>query len=405
MASAILSDTAPAATATSTRALRRLASLVFVQMLCATMIAPSIRPLFALHHGGREGPMHAFMGVNMLGAIAGALWVGRLLARGRPAHRLLSVLAGLDALLLVGVALPLPTGVVLALRAVEGLAHVGAATALVVTMAGDRATTDRRRAMGLAGAAIMFAVATGSALGGALLWLHPTAPFFAGAALAASIALAAPHVSELRVAAPRPAAPRRGFPRRLTSSIAAAFVSRFTIGCLVVTFALFAHRAHGLSDAAVGGLYALLTYPFALLTYPAARLTARVGRAPMLLGGGLVYGGALGALALAPTWALPICMLVAGAGSAALFAAILCHAASGTADERANGMAWVNAAGALGMLLGPAFAGILSAVLRARIGVETSHRVVIVAAAASIVLWAAPSLASLLARRRRRPQA
>ena len=46
-----------------------LIAAVFLQMLPATLLAPAIRPLFAELHGGAEGPMHAFMSLNMLGAI------------------------------------------------------------------------------------------------------------------------------------------------------------------------------------------------------------------------------------------------------------------------------------------------------------------------------------------------
>ena len=46
----------------------RLAVLIFVQMLPATLLTPAVRPLFAGLHGGAEGPMHAFMSLNMIGA-------------------------------------------------------------------------------------------------------------------------------------------------------------------------------------------------------------------------------------------------------------------------------------------------------------------------------------------------
>src|SRR5689334_9882525 len=84
-----------------------LVAAVFLQMLPATLLAPAIRPLFAEFHGGAEGPMHAFMSLNMLGAILTTPLVARLVssANANRSARWLMTLAGLDAVLLVVVSL------------------------------------------------------------------------------------------------------------------------------------------------------------------------------------------------------------------------------------------------------------------------------------------------------------
>lgn len=372
-------------------------------MLPATLVAPAIRPLFAAQHGGAEGPMHAFMAVNMVGAaVAAPLLAGWARRRGS-ARGLLVGLAAADAALLVAVSLPLPVALVLGLRTLEGAAHVGAATLLLARMSTVGRVVGQGRAMGLAGGAIMLAVATGSGLGGLLVGLGPAAPFGAGALLAGLVAAAVARRPadrwRLEPSAVRRRLPR--LPRALWPAVSLAFVARFTVGCLVVTFALFAHGVHGLSDASVGGLYALLTYPFALATYPAARLGERLPRACLMGGGAVAYAASIAGLGFVDAAWLPALMLSAGLGSAAIFASILCDASEHAGPEgRSAAMAWVNAAGCLGMVAGPAVAGITSAALRASHGAAFGQRAVFLVAAGSVTLWLALSLRHIATRAR-----
>jgi len=374
---------------------RWLALLVFFQMLPATLVAPAIRPLFAQHHAGREGAMHAFMAINMLGGLLVAPWLGTLAdRRGRP-RWLLSLLAAVDAALLLLLAAPLPTGTVLALRFAEGAAHVGAATLLLAEAAAYRRQLGDGRAMGMAGAGIMAAIASGSAVGGFAVGFDPRAPFWLAAALSSGVALTVWR-SGAPGAAPAPAAgadrrrARLELVRRLGAPLAAAFVERFAVGCVIVTFALFAHTAHGLSDSAVGYHFALLTLPFALLTYPAGRLSDSVPRAAVMAVGALVYGFALMALGQAETPLLAWVMAAAGCGAACIFAPTLCYAASlAGPEQRGRAMALVNAAGCLGMLLGPAAAGITSALFRTSDDPLSGYRAVFGLAGIGVLTWLA----------------
>jgi len=370
----------------------RLAATIFLQMLPATLLVPAIRPLFATLHGGHEGAMHAFMALNMLGGILAAPWAGRLADRALRPRRLLAALTAADALLLVLVAAPLPTALVLSLRVLEGAAHVSAATLLLTEAAALRRVLGDGRVMGLAGAATMLAIALGSAFGAIAVKVDPRAPFVVASALAALVsAVAFAH----RVPATRrgdrvtcPPTPAAGLLRALVFPVTAAFVERFTIGCIVVTFALFAHRAHGLSDSAVGTLFTFLTLPFALLTYPIGRLSDRVPRSALLAGGSALYGTCLALLGRVPSAGLPWVMGLAGCACAMVFAPTLCYAATlaGSA-ARGRAMSLVNAAGCLGMLLGPAAAGIISAVERAKGDPVAGYRAVFVFAGLSVWAW------------------
>jgi MFS family permease len=385
----------------------RLALLVFAQMLPATLVAPAIRPLFAALHGGREGPMHAFMALNMLGGLVAAPVLGRLADRLRRPRRLLFACAALDAVLLVALAAPLPTSLVLALRVLEGGAHIGAASLLMAEAASLARARGDGRAMGLAGAALMMAIALGSGLGGLLVGLDVRALFWAGSLVSAAVALAAVSSPALpsAVASPRAEGPTRLALLRehplLLLPVSSAFVGRFSVGCLIVTVSLFCHRVHGLSDRAVGGMFTLLTLPFALAMYPAARLTDVISRAAVLASGAALYAALLLCLPFLPAPLLPPAMLVMGLASAMIFAPTLCYAATlGGPNRRAGSMALVNAGSCLGMLLGPMVAGIVTAAMKARGMQLAGYRAVFLVAGFSVLAWLAVAAPALWRQRR-----
>lgn len=370
-----------------------LMAAVFLQMLPATLLAPAIRPLFARFHGGVEGPMHAFMSLNMLGAILITPLIARLVSSGsaRTSARWLMTLAGLDALLLLVVSLPLGTPLILFLRTLEGAAHLGAATLLLARAAAYKPLVGAGRAMGMAGGAVMLAIAFGSGLGGMLVGVSTQLPFVVGAGLSLLVALAAPflYASTLPPETHQPRATSLSWREPdVLGPLSAAFVERFTVGLIIVTFALFATKTHGLSDRSIGLLYSMLMLPFALLMYPASRMGDRVPRAVLLGAGALVYGGAITSLALVPKAFLPLSMICAGVASSFMYGTVLCYAATLVPSQsRGRMMAWVNTAGALGMLLGPICGGILVALGRDGADPMSAYRNVFYLAGAVCAAW------------------
>lgn len=371
---------------------RTLALVVFAQMLPATLLGPAVRPLFATLHGGDEGAMHAFLSLGMVGALIGAPLAGRLLDRHpERARTLLACLAGTDAFLLLGLCLPAPTGVVLALRTLEGGVHVAGSTLVLGASARLASETLDRRAVPLAGAALLAAVALGNLLGGALARVAVPLPFVVGAALSAGIALyATMGMSELSAPAPaRPPEVLEPLPwAALRVPLGAAFVERFAVGCTVVSFSLLAHEVHHLDDRAVGGLYALMTTSFALTMYPAGRRVARGGANVSFAGGAALYGIALVVLALGRTAWLAPAMILAGVSSAPLYAAALGVVVDrAPAGARARAMAAFHAAGCAGMLVGPALAGITSALVRHHVDGPERHRAALLLGALGVWGW------------------
>lgn len=367
-----------------------LALLIAAQMLPATLISPAIRPLFATWHGGAEGPMHAFMALNMLGGVLSAPFLARLGNRLQRPMRLASALAASNALLMWAMAQPLPTAAILGLRVLDGAAHISASTLLMLEAAKYKPVLGSGRAMGLAGGGIMLAIAFGSGIGGVLLEISITAPFFAGAVLSAFVGALLFLRPTLQSQEPSRPAHGRLSPWRLVAPISAAFVERFSIGCLIVTFSLFAHRGHGLTDSAIGMLFAAFTVPFALLMYPIGRLTDSLPRSMMLAVGGVTYATSLAALGYSPTDTLWIPMFVGGCASALMFSPTLSYVVSLTEPaSRGRAMAWVNAAGCLGMLLGPAAAGATSSAFASSGDPLTRYRAVFWLAAATVAVWTA----------------
>ena len=222
--------------------------------------------------------------------------------------------------------------------------------------------------MGLAGGAVMLAIAFGSGVGGMLVGESPRLPFLVGASLSAIVALCAPLLYSKTLPAEKSATDSTGLSLRephVLGPLSAAFIERFTVGLIIVTFALFATRSHGLSDRSVGLLYSMLMLPFALLMYPASRLGDRVPRATLLGGGALLYGSAIASLGVVPSEWLPLSMIVAGAASSLMYGTVLCYAATLVPpSQRGRMMALVNTAGAFGMLLGPVCGGLIVALGR-----------------------------------------
>ena len=370
-----------------------LVAAVFLQMLPSTLLAPAIRPLFAQFHGGVEGPMHLFMSLNMLGGILTTPFIARLAssAASSTSAAWVSVLAGIDAVLLGAVSLPLATPLVLVIRFVEGAAHLGAATLLLSRAAAYKPLVGAGRAMGMAGGAVMFAIAFGSGAGGMLVGIDTRLPFLVGAVLSATVALAAPLLYRSTLPKEEAATPQTMPSLRspeVFGPLSAAFVERFTVGLIIVTFALFATRAHGLTDRSVGLLYSMLLLPFALLMYPASRLGDRFPRAVLLSFGSLMYGVSITSLAVVPASWLWASMIAAGVSSSLVYGTVLCYAATLVpAESRGRMMALVNTAGALGMFAGPLTGGLLIAFFRDPSEPLAAYRMVLMIAGASCVVW------------------
>ena len=206
-------------------------------------------------------------------------------------------------MLLLALTAPLPFGLFMALRFLEGAAHIAALSTLLGIAGRARPESQRGRVMGLVGGGITLGVAIGAPIGGVIGRENPLIPLYAGSALVALAAMVAwralkePHGGAERASAAEISSALRANPL-LLAPLAFAFVDRFTVGFYTTTFSLFLSRIHGMSPPRIGLLMALLMLPFGLLSYPFGRLAERWSRVAMMSLGSLVYGVGTAAVGL-----------------------------------------------------------------------------------------------------------
>jgi len=345
-----------------------LVALPFLTMLASMIVVPSIRPMFAARGAG-DGSMQAFISLGMLGAVLGTPLIARIADRTARPRRLACALAAADALLIGACALSLPVAVVLVLRTLQGACNVGLLSILMVRAARDADGVSTRTGLGAAGAAVTFAVALGPALGGILGTLGWHVPFFAATALnlivTVGVTRLGAHARRPEMASPPPRVIGSTGHPLLSVPLVMAFIERFTVGCFIVSFAVYARETLGLTDRGASLRLTLFVAPFAMAMLPMWWIAARWSRATLLGVGAFAYGVSLLLLAVTRGASLDLSLIACGISSAMMYAPALSYA--GAASPRGGAtttMGLFHAAGCLGMMLGPAVAGVVSATLR-----------------------------------------
>ncbi len=253
---------------------------------------------------------------------------------------------------------------------------------------------------------MMFGTAAGTRLGGAMWRIWPGRSFEA----AAGVALIAagfvlwtlrdvPHRREPKRIGETLALLRRN--RALWIAYAFTFVERLCVGVIITSFVLLLGSAHSMPPEGRSRLLFAFLFPFAMLTYPAGRLADRIGCAAPLTAGSVGFGIVLAAYGFAPTgWLLPL-MLLSGLLSALMFAPTLslCAALS-PGDQRGAAYAGFNIAGAMGMICGPIWGGIISQIVGRTHGAIAGYQWALAAAGGMVVVVTIVSLPWLLRLRR-----
>jgi DHA1 family multidrug resistance protein-like MFS transporter len=188
--------------------------------------------------------------------------------------------------------------------------------------------------------------------------------------------------------------------KRLALLFFCLFLVMIGFGMTLPVFAFYTERlaieggaSPGAAAVHVGlltGIYALMQFLFAPLW---GRWSDRVGRKPLVLIGiaGFAIAQVLFGLANSLWWFYGA-RIIGGILSAAMFPAVMAYVADLTSeDERSRGMAWEGTAVSLGVMLGPAFGGLLAGSdLQFAIGTAQ-----VIIPAFSIPFFAAAFLASL----------
>lgn len=407
MVTTVLENSDPAVVGSATSARRAafcLGAITFVSMLPVTMLVAPLKELIAVRY--HVGPFwtHSFMSVNMIGAVLAAPFMGAVADRRGVRKRVAMTALALDALCLAAMSFAPTFRAILALRLLEGAAHVLALSTLMAIAAGLAPAKRRGQMMGIIGACLMLGTACGTRLGGRV-WLMAGEWSFAVAGAVSGLATLAVlvFVAEPRSAVESRAGRRQAFQLirrhpRLVVPFAYALIDRLCVGVVITTFVLFLANVHALNPDDRGkllGLYFLL--PFALLVYPAGRLVDRIGRAWPIAMGSIAFGFFFASYGyLPPAW-LPPVMLASGVASAIMFAPNLALCADLAPDEeRGAAYAGFNAAGSLGFVLGPLLAGATYALCAAHWPPATAYRLTFLATGMTEVLCAAITLPMLL---------
>jgi MFS family permease len=367
-------------------------------MAPVTMPVPVLRELVHDRFAVSELWTSLFMSINMVGALLTAPLTGVLADRLGRRRALLAGALLLDALCFFALTAPVPFALFLAVRFVEGCAHI-AALSVLLTLASQALPAQRRgRAMGLVGGGMMLGVATGAPLGGVLGRSGALVPLeVGGVVLLACAGLAALAARDRGAGEARPgfaeiAAALRAHPAILVP-LAFSFVDRFTVGFYTTTFSLYARRIHDLSPARIGLAIAAFMLPFALLSYPVGRLADRGHVVALLCGGSLLYAAATACVGYAAPPALYGLMSGIGVTAAVMFVpSLLLTTRLAPGVIRATALGAFNAAGSLGFVLGPVAGGLISQEVAERAGWEAGYRAAFAAAGASVALCVALAL-------------
>jgi MFS family permease len=342
------------------------------------------------------------MSINMVGAVLAAAPAGALADRfGRRRDWIAAALAA-DAVFLFALTLPVSFPVFLALRFLEGCAHIVALSLLLSLAAATSSEGRRGRVMGMVGAGITLGVAIGAPLGGAIGGSDPLRTLQVGSAVVAAAALLARFgLVEAAAGEARPslaailgtlrANPSFGVP------LAYSFVDRFTVGFFTTTFSLYLSRVHALPASRIGLLIALFMLPFGFLSYPFGRLAERHSRVAMLAGGSFLYGIGTASLGFWPADDLVWLMGLLGMASAVMFVPSLVLATDlAPRDVRGSVLGAFNAAGSLGFIVGPLTGGFVSQTVAQHATWEAGYRAAFAVAGASEILCVLITLPFLL---------
>lgn len=370
--------------------------LLYGLMLPVTGMVPVLPDFTAQRFPGLgQFASHLFMSINMIGALVGAPIAGLVSDRlGRRKALAVGALA-LNGLTLLGIAWGYANatqyGLLLALRLLEGFAHMSALSLLMALGADHAGKGGLGARMGAVGASISLGVATGAPLGGFVGGIDPLwVPLGGGVlslalAVAGFIGLADSTQTRPRMDAGAIVATLRRR-RQLLIPLAFSFADRLTVGFIVSTLSLYLGLVIGFDAQKIGLAMAAFLVPFSVLTYPAGHLSRHWDPLVMMVAGSVLYGVFLGVLGFLPGEWIIAAMAGGGVIAALMYAPSLVLAAQyGGEDCRASALAAFNMAGSLGFAAGP----LLSSTLLALFGLFMARAytpVFIVIGAIEIVL-------------------
>ncbi len=326
------------------------------------MVVPVLRQLIVDRYAVSTGAAHAFMCINLIGALTVVGMVNRLRRRRRPGT-IIAIAALFNGLLLATMALPIGFFPTLAVRFVEGAADLTVYAILFDLIARTGSANTKGRRMGAAATSLMLGIAVGLGLGGLAGRIHPEFSLWLGAIACLIVAPTALLLLTGSVIKPdkniaAPTTPPAASTAPIWPALVMMFSDRAVVGVLVSTVPLYLASIARFSSTAIGVLIGISMLMTALGAWPTGRLAERIGVLRLRLFAGLIFAfcfPAIIVMALQSLIMVGMVLIGFGLAGAALFASsllVVCNSGRGPA-----GMAAYHAAGNFGFLMGPAFAG------------------------------------------------
>lgn len=375
--------------------LRVLGLLALLMLIPVTLPVPILRVLVYERHGVSEALTSLFMSINMLGAVVAAPLAGLLADRYGRRRALIVAALLVDGFCFIALPLAPDYASLMAIRFVEGCAHIFALSLLLALAATSQGEERRGRAMGLVGAGLLLGVAIGAPLGGVLGAHGVVRPLHFGAGLLfVAAAIAATALRETGRSRERPQM------RELIATVwrhrvvmvplAFAFADRFTVGFYTTTLSLFLTRVHEATPGMVGALIAIFMVPFALLSYPFGRIAEGRSVVAMLCVGSVLYGLGTALVGFASLPQLYALMPAIGVCAAVMFVPSLVMTTEMVPETvRTTALGAFNAAGSLGFIVGPITGGVVSEWTAQSHGWLTGYRAAFAVAGAAEILCVA----------------
>jgi MFS family permease len=370
--------------------------LAVLTLLPVTLPITGLKELVQHRFAVSEFAAHAFMSINMVGAFLAAPLAGALADRFGRRRALLVAALAVDAGCFLALTADLPFAGFMAIRFLEGCAHIGALSLLMGIASGARPEHERSLALGVVGSGLLLGVAMGAPIGAQLGVRGEMLPLQMGAAIVAAAALLAALIvretgrpGERRPSFGEIAALVRAHPI-VALPLTYSFADRFSVGFFTTTLAFLMRNEHGFTRPEVGLSIASFMLPFALLSFPFGLVAQRTSRAVLLAGGSLVYGVFVASLGFWPREGFAWLMPITGITAAVMFMPSMLMTTEATPERiRTTSLGAFNAAGSLGFIVGPLVGGAVSGLVAADHGPRAGYQAAFLVAGATQVVLAA----------------
>lgn len=359
--------------------------MLFISALPDAMVVPVLRQLMVDRYGVSVGAAHAFMTVNVIGALAGVCLLKSIRKNGSIGRKIAAASA-LNAILLAAMALPIGFIPTLMLRCIEGVVDIVVYAFILdfVAECGRQETKGRR--MGGAATCLMLGIASGIGIGGLVGNISPTLTLWVGALTCLVVVpISFQTFNRFEKLPERPSNQTNTVKSKigiypLWPSLAMMLTDRALAGVLTVTVPLYFAGIVELSPGSIGGLIGIGMLMTALGAWPAGYLVDKTGPLRIRIIAGALFAGGFALIPQAVsvnTNVACLVMILVGLGGAALFASSLTMVVG--SGRGPSGMAAYHLAGNVGFLLGPLFAGASISILGGTEPDATSYVLVLVA--------------------------